>query len=89
MNTSTQKSPPIFRRFNYILMIIGIVILAIGYILLAGGGSDDPNVFNPEIFNTRRIVIAPIVMIIGLIIGIIAIMYHPKIKPNKEMFSNQ
>jgi len=70
-------------------MIIGIVILAIGYILLAGGGSDDPNVFNPEIFNTRRIVIAPIVMLIGLIIGIIAIMYHPKIKPNKEIFSNQ
>ena len=65
-------------------MIIGIVVLAIGYILLAGGGSDDPNVFNPEIFNTRRIVIAPLVMLIGLIIGIVAIMYHPKVKPTQE-----
>lgn len=89
MTNSTKTSPPIFRRFNYILMIIGIVILAIGYILLAGGGSDDPNVFNPEIFNTRRIVIAPIVMLVGLIIGIVSIMYHPKIKPNNEKFSNQ
>ncbi len=84
MSTPTKKAPPIFRKFNYILMIIGIVILAIGYILLAGGGSEDPNVFNPEIFNTRRIVIAPIVMLIGLVIGIVAIMYHPKVKPTKE-----
>jgi len=84
MSTPTKKAPPIFRKFNYILMIIGIVILAIGYILLAGGGSEDPNVFNPEIFNTRRIVVAPIVMLIGLIIGIVAIMYHPKVKPTKE-----
>ena len=84
MSTPTKKAPPIFRKFNYILMIIGIVILAIGYILLAGGGSDDPNVFNPEIFNTRRIVIAPLVMLIGLIIGIVAIMYHPKVKPTQE-----
>ncbi len=84
MSTPTKKAPPIFRKFNYILMIIGIVILAIGYILLAGGGSEDPNVFNPEIFNTRRIVIAPLVMLIGLIIGIVAIMYHPKVKPTQE-----
>ncbi|HNX22324.1 MAG TPA: DUF3098 domain-containing protein [Bacteroidales bacterium] len=84
MSTPTKKAPPIFRKFNYILMIIGIVVLAIGYILLAGGGSDDPNVFNPEIFNTRRIVIAPLVMLIGLIIGIVAIMYHPKVKPTQE-----
>ena len=84
MSTPTKKAPPIFRKFNYILMIIGTVVLAIGYILLAGGGSDDPNVFNPEIFNTRRIVIAPLVMLIGLIIGIVAIMYHPKVKPTQE-----
>ncbi len=84
MSTPTKNSPPIFRRFNYILMIIGIVCLIIGYILLSGGGSTDPNGFNPEIFNTRRIVIAPLVMLIGLIIGIVAIMYHPKVKPNQE-----
>lgn len=84
MSTSQKKSPPIFRKFNYILMIIGIVILAIGYFLLAGGGSDDPNVFNPEIFSTRRIVIAPIFMVIGMVTGIFAIMYHPKAKQSQE-----
>ena len=84
MSTSQKKSPPIFRRFNYILMIVGIVILAIGYFLLAGGGSDDPNVFNPEIFSTRRIVIAPIFMLIGMVTGIFAIMYHPKAKHSQE-----
>lgn len=65
-------------------MIIGIVILVIGYILLAGGGSDDPSTFNPEIFNTRRIVVAPVVMLIGLVTGLFAIMYHPKTKPSQE-----
>ena len=74
---------------NLKLLVIGFAIIVVGFLLMTGGGSSDPNVFNPEIFNTRRIVIAPIVMLIGLIIGIIAIMYHPKIKPNKEMFSNQ
>jgi hypothetical protein len=84
MSNSQKNSPPIFRKFNYILMIIGIVLLAIGYILLAGGGSEDPNVFNPEIFSTRRIVVAPIIMLVGLVTGIFAIMYHPKTKPSQE-----
>jgi hypothetical protein len=84
MSTPNKKSPPIFRKVNYILMIVGILFLIVGYILLAGGGAENSSVFNPEIFNTRRIVIAPLVMLIGLIIGIIAIMYHPKVKPNKE-----
>ena len=48
-----------FSTLNYILMGVGIVILAIGYILLTGGGSDDPNKFNPDMFDSRRLVVAP------------------------------
>ena len=62
MSSDNKKSPPIFRRINYIIMIIGILFLFVGYILLSGGVAEDPEHFNPEIFNTRRIVVAPIVM---------------------------
>ena len=68
----------VFNKINYIIMIAGIVLLALGYILLAGGGSDDPNVFNPEIFNGRRLYLAPILIILGLIVEIVAIMYRGK-----------
>ena len=68
----------IFNKINYIIMIAGIVLLALGYILLAGGGSDDPNVFNPEMFNGRRLYLAPILIILGLIVEIVAIMYKKK-----------
>ncbi len=68
----------VFNRINYIIMIAGIVLLALGYILLAGGGSDDPNVFNPEMFNGRRLYLAPILIILGLIVEIVAIMYRGK-----------
>lgn len=68
----------VFSKTNYIIMIVGIVLLALGYILLSGGGSDDPNVFNPEMFNTRRLYVAPILIILGLVAEIGAIMYKPK-----------
>lgn len=68
----------VFNKINYIIMIAGIVLLALGYILLAGGGSDDPNVFNPEMFNGRRLYLAPILIILGLIVEILAIMYRGK-----------
>ncbi len=73
-----EKKIPLFRKFNYILMIIGVVFLIAGYILLSGGGSDDPTVFSEAIFDTRRLVIAPIAILLGLIIEIFAIMWHPK-----------
>ncbi len=68
----------VFNKINYIIMIAGIVLLALGYILLAGGGSDDPNVFNPEMFNGRRLYLAPILIILGLLVEIVAIMYRGK-----------
>ncbi|MBD5391975.1 MAG: DUF3098 domain-containing protein [Bacteroidales bacterium] len=66
-----------FGRKNYILMIAGIVVLGIGYLLMTGGGSDNPEVFNYDLFNTRRLVIAPLVILAGIILEIVAIMKKP------------
>jgi len=71
-----------FGKFNYILMLIGFVVLGIGFILLSGGGSDDPAVFSDAIFDTRRLVIAPITLMIGFLIEFAAIMV--KVKSGKE-----
>ena len=70
----------VFGKLNYILLGVGLIVLALGYILLTGGGSDDPNVFNPEMFNVRRMYIAPIMIMAGFIINIVAIMIKPKDK---------
>ena len=67
-----------FGKMNYILMAVGIIVLAIGYILLAGGGSDDPNVFNADMFDTRRLYVAPILIVLGFVVEIVAIMYKKK-----------
>ncbi len=69
-----------FGKQNYQIFIGGIVLIILGYILMIGGGSEDPNVFNPEIFNTQRITIAPMVCLIGFITVIVAIMWRPKAK---------
>jgi hypothetical protein len=74
----SPNKQPLFRKINYILIGVGILFLVLGYILLAGGGSDDPEVFNPAIFDTRRLVVAPIFMLLGLIVEIVAIMYRAK-----------
>jgi hypothetical protein len=76
--TSVKKEGFAFGKENYLFMIVGIVVILIGNLLMIGGGSDDPTVFNPEIFNARRLTIAPIVIIAGFIIEIFAIMRKPK-----------
>lgn len=63
---------------NYKLMAIGFAIIVIGFILMSGGGSDDPNVFSPDIFSFRRITLAPIVLLFGFGLEIYAIMKKPK-----------
>ncbi len=65
---------------NILFIIIGFVVMVLGYVLMAGGGSDDPNVFNDAMFSTRRIVIAPVVILIGMGIEVWAIMYRGKSK---------
>ncbi len=67
-----------FGIVNYVLMAVGIVLLALGYILLSGGGSDDPDVFNPAMFDTRRLVVAPILIVLGFVVEIVAIMFKGK-----------
>jgi hypothetical protein len=59
-------------------MFIGFAVLFIGYLLLVGGGSDDPNVFNYEMFNFRRMVVSPLVITAGFVIMFVAIMKRPK-----------
>jgi len=68
----------IFEKENYKFMIIGLAVIALGFILMAGGGSDDPEVFNPEIFSWRRIRLAPTVVLIGFAIEVYAILLKPK-----------
>ncbi len=59
-------------------MFIGIAIIAIGFLLMSGGGSDDPNVFNEEIYNFRRIRLAPALVIIGFAVEVYAILTKPE-----------
>ena len=73
-----EKTGFVFEKVNYILLLAGIAFIIIGFALMVGGGSDDPKVFNPEIFSFRRITLAPLIVMIGFIIGIFAIMIRPK-----------
>ena len=68
----------LFSKRNYIIMSIGIVFILIGFVLMAGGGSDDPRVFNEAIYSFRRIRLAPTIVLIGLAIEIYAILYKEK-----------
>ncbi|RTE54475.1 DUF3098 domain-containing protein [Arenibacter aquaticus] len=78
-NSPQQKPRPefIFQKKNYQFMFIGLAFIALGFILMSGGGSDDPNVFNPEIYNFRRIRLAPTLVLIGLGIEVYAILLNP------------
>ncbi|MEX0275198.1 MAG: DUF3098 domain-containing protein [Flavobacteriaceae bacterium] len=67
----------VFQRRNYLFMFVGIVLIALGFILMAGGGSDDPNVFNPNIYSFRRIRLAPTLVLLGLGIEVYAILLNP------------
>jgi hypothetical protein len=69
----------LFSKENYILMLAGLIILAIGFFLMAGGKSADPKNFDPkEVYSTTRITIAPILIILGFVIEIVAIMKKSK-----------
>jgi len=70
----------VFEKKNYIFMAAGVALILLGLVLLAGGGSKDPEIFNKEIFGVQRIVIAPAVMLAGFVLEIYAIM----LKPNKK-----
>ncbi len=61
-------------RKGIILMIIGVIVMALGFVLLSGGGLKDPQVFNWSMFSFRRLVLAPIVIVAGLVVIVIGIM---------------
>jgi hypothetical protein len=69
-----------FGRQNYILVITGLVVMGIGFILMIGGGSDDPNEFSYALFNFQRLTLAPVLILAGYIIEIFAILKRPKPK---------
>jgi len=75
---STNVGEFAFGRENYRLMLIGLAIIVAGYLLMIGGGSSDPDKFNPGIFSFRRITLAPILILAGYVIEIFAIMKRPK-----------
>ncbi len=77
-DSSDGKAGFALGRENYNLMAIGFAIIVIGFILMIGGKSNDPNVFNPEIFSFRRIVLAPMLLLFGFMFEIYAIMKKPK-----------
>lgn len=67
-----------FGKRNYQLMILGVITIALGYLLMTGGKSEDPEVFSEAIFSFRRLTVAPVLILLGLIIEIFAILYKPK-----------
>lgn len=69
-----HKNNFIFKKRNYKIMIFGLIIIAVGFILMSGGGSEDPNNFSPDIYNFRRIRLAPTLVLLGLGIQIYAIL---------------
>jgi len=67
----------IFKKKNYIWMVIGLVVIALGFALMAGGGTEDPAVFNEDIFSWRRIRLAPMLVLAGFGIEMYAILLNP------------
>jgi len=77
-NKSENPQEFLFDKINYKILLIGIAVIALGFILMSGGGSDDPNIFNEDVFSFRRIRLAPTTVLIGFGITIYAILKNPK-----------
>ncbi|MBO5877725.1 MAG: DUF3098 domain-containing protein [Bacteroidales bacterium] len=72
MEQNNPKMPITARGLR--LLLVGLIVMISGYILMTGGGSDDPQVFNYAMFDFRRMVAAPIVIILGIVIEVVSIM---------------
>jgi uncharacterized membrane protein len=77
-NKEKEKPDFAFGRINYLLMLIGIALIFIGYMLMSGGKSSDPKIFNPDVFSFRRITLAPFVVIVGYVVEVFAIVIKAK-----------
>ena len=80
MSEPTKKKEFLFSKRNYRFLLLSMVLIAFGFILMIGGGSEDPNFFNPEIFNFRRIRLAPTIVLMGFGLAIYAILMPQKKK---------
>ena len=78
MDNKNRNKKFLFYSKNYKLLLISILILLVGFFLMSGGGSNDPSVFNPEIYNFRRIRLAPSLVIIGFLFSIFSILKSNK-----------
>lgn len=78
MKEDTNKQEFLFGANNYKILIIGLVVIALGFILMSGGANENPNVFNEEVFSFRRIRLAPTVVLIGFGITIYSILKSNK-----------
>ena len=72
-----KKKMP-FAKMNYILVLVGIFLIALGMILMIGGGSSDPDVFNDKMFNFQRLTLSPILILGGFVVEIVAIFWRAK-----------
>ena len=75
---NNNKPEFLFDKVNYKILLVGLAVIALGFILMSGGRSEDPNVFNEEIFSFRRIRLAPAVVLLGFGITIYSIVKNPK-----------
>ena len=71
----------LYSKKNYLLMALSVLFILVGFILMSGGQSEDPTAFSPEIFSSRRIVVAPIVCLIGFCLMVYAILVKPTTRP--------
>ncbi len=78
MKEDTNNTEFLFGKNNYKILVIGLVVIALGFILMSGGANEDPNVFNEEVYSFRRIRLAPTVVLIGFGITIYSVLKKNK-----------
>ncbi len=74
---TNKQTKLLFGRKNYLFLLAGLFLIALGFILMSGGGSNDPQQWNDEIFNFRRIRLAPMLILLGFIVEVYAILLNP------------
>jgi len=80
-----KKFTFVFNKEKYRIMLIGIALIIVGFLLMIGGGSKDPNVFSTDLFSFRRMTLAPILVLAGYVVEIYAIMKKPKAEVENEL----
>lgn len=77
--STINKTTPLFSKENFIWMLVGGLVIALGMFLMSGGKSEDPTVFSTnEVYSSTRITVAPILIVVGLLIEVYAIFKKPK-----------